>query len=94
MAFGLETYDAAGNVITTTDTRHGTVLGIFDTGTTDGYIVNNALAIGTPFWASQSLDVNYNAPQPAYSVAFTGSEWRLSWNGVAYANCRVVYGVY
>lgn len=99
MPAGLQTFDAAGNIIIDTSTRVGTLLGVVDTGKSDGSLAVPAFALGTPFWSITSLDSSYTMYAPSVEVGYLDGVYRIRWvfkdSGASYNNTfRITYGVY
>jgi hypothetical protein len=96
VTIGLEIYDAAGNLRLDLTRRITTVLGFFDTGLSDGYVDDDRLGNGTPFWTAHSLNNPIPTNQPFIAVNWVGV-WRLSWtfpSGSASYQTRIIYGFY
>lgn len=99
MQAGLQTWDAAGNILIDTNTRVGTLIGAVETGKYDGSVVNNAFSLGTPFWSVTALDATSTFYAPKVEAGFIDGAWRLRWiflvSGANYNNTfRITYGVY
>lgn len=101
MPQGINVWAGDGSVVMDTSTRLGTVLGQVHTGKSDGFVVNAALGLGTPFWCCLSAESGSNYPlyQPIVTVVFEASQWRLKWTWITSgANynypCNIIYGVY
>lgn len=99
MPVGLQTFDENGNVLIDTSTRTGTLLGVFNTGKSDGSIVDPSLAMGTPFWSITSNEDSYAINAPVIDAGLIDGAHRIRWtfknSGSPYnVDFRVVYGVY
>lgn len=95
MAYGLQIFDAAGNLIVDTNTRIGTFLDIVSISNADGSATNAALAMGTPFWLLHVLDTAYNSIAPSVSVSGTTISWAWRTPGDSgNPNCKLIYGVF
>ena len=92
MPLGLQVFDASGNVIVDTSTRLGRILGVTNTNTSTGSLVNSNFSTGTPFWYAIPLlrnDVHFG---PLITVSGNTLSW--DYQGRTFVNHRIVYGVY
>ena len=99
MPVGLQTFDADGNVMIDTTTRTGTLLGVFNTGKSNGSRTDPSLAMGTPFWSITSNEDAYAMFAPVIDAGLIDGAHRIKWtfkeSGSPYnSDFRVIYGVY
>lgn len=99
MAEGLQIWDAAGNNILDTTTRVGFVLGLVNIGKTDGYIENNNLGQGTPFYTvTPYYEGLISLALPTVTISQVNGNWRLSWTWAqsgadSNSACQLIYGI-
>jgi hypothetical protein len=99
MPAGLQTFDAAGNIVIDTSTRVGTLLGTVDTGKSNGFVAVPEFSLGTPFWSISGLDSSYTMYAPSIEAGYLDGVYRIRWtfnvSGANYNNTfRITYGVY
>jgi hypothetical protein len=99
VAFGIQTWDASGNIIVDTSVRSGRVLGSFSSGTTAGSFGDAGLATGTmwyivnPIIASGSL---FGGMCPVVTASGSTLSWTFPTDpsGITAQASLVTYGVY
>lgn len=92
MAYGLRTYDAAGNIMVDTSTRLTRVLGSTTVSSTGSVTVPEFATDGSPWYA---VFVDQSTPYAEPEITFSGTT--LSWNyGSASprATVFIIYGTY
>lgn len=87
MAHGLQVFDANGNRILDTTTRCGRVIGLANTGTSNGSFNVGSLPPGSVLWASL-LSPDIGAP------GITSSGTTVSWTFSAELTPRASYIIY
>jgi len=99
MPQGLQIWDASGNSIMDTTTKVGTILGMETIGTSDSFVSNTGLSLGTPFWIVNLGGTQGSIYTPRIEVTNPGGVWRISWiwrvsGSASNRPCTLVYGVY
>jgi hypothetical protein len=99
MPQGLQIRNTADQLVVDTSTRIGSFLGSITVSNTDGFVTNNSLGLGTPFYQIKPLNSEYYGYMPTIKVEFTSGSWRISWewptSGAVYnPTCILDYGVF
>lgn len=99
MPQGLQIRNAADELIVDTSTRIGSFLGSITVPNTDGFVINNSLGLGTPFYQIKPIDSSYYSYMPSVLIEFVSGSWRISWqwttSGASYnPTCILDYGVF
>lgn len=88
MSYGLEVYDASGNVILTVTDRITRLLGTA-TFNASGSVTDARFADGTPWWFVQPTTSSGNESP---DITFSGTT--LSWSNPGGGSFSIIYGIY
>jgi len=92
MGQGLQIWDGSGNLVLDTAHRLTRILGMFDTGTSDGSVSFPGLATGTGFYVKLTPDLG-NAP-PVVTISGTTVSWTFNNVSAPYRRAaKVMVGV-
>lgn len=92
MPQGLQIWDAAGATVFDTTTRAGVALGAVNTGTVNGSVVAEGLALGEPFFFVIPDGTSFADAVPVVTISGTTIFW--SFPSVGYRTGGViVYGI-
>lgn len=96
MPQGLQTFDAAGNLLVDLSTRLGRVLGLTVLTTQNGSFSDPAFAEGTPFVLFGAQAGTQGGDPWAFSpnVVVSGTTLSWDWGDLPLAPISLIYGVY
>ena len=93
MSVGLETFDASGNALLRITDRIGGVLGVANTGKSNGSITHAAFANGTP-WIACMNPSGFGLTIPKWTISSSSISWTFGVSGANYnEDVRFFYGV-
>ena len=93
MAAGLECYDAAGRLMFAATDRLARVLGVVNTNSADGSLVDAGLATGAPYFAFFPSAMTGGWYWPTVAVSGTTLSWSYA-GGSNRVSGFILYGIY